>query len=55
MKNFFSFFFFSEKTFIRKLFSQNVFWIDCGSGKHKKKFLKVERGRERQKLQQESE
>ena len=32
-----------------------VFWIDCGSGKHKKKFLEVERGRERQKLRQKSE
>ena len=31
--------FFLEKTFTRKLFSQNVFWIDCGSGKHKKKFF----------------
>ena len=33
----------------------NVFWIDCGGGKHKKKFLEVERGRERQKHRQESE
>ena len=32
-----------------------MFWIDCGSGKHKKKFLQVERGIERQKLRQESE
>ena len=29
--------------------------MDCGSGKYKKKFLKVERRRERQKLRQESE
>ena len=55
MNNCFSFFFFFRKTFIRKLFSQKVFWINCGGGKHKKKFLKVERGRERQKIRQESE
>ena len=36
---------FFRKTFLRKLFSQNVFWIDCGSGKHNKKILEVERGR----------
>ena len=47
MNNFFDFIIFFRKTFLRKLFSQNVFWIDYGSGKHKKKFLKVERGRER--------
>ena len=51
----FDFFFFFRKTFLRKLFFQNVFWIDCGSGKHKKKFWTVERGRERQKLRQKSE
>ena len=32
-KNFKFFFFFFRKTFLRKLFSQNVFWIDCGSEK----------------------
>ena len=35
---FFDFFFF-QKTFLRKLFSQNVFWIDYVSKKHKKKFF----------------
>ena len=35
-------FFFSEKLLFEIVFSfsQNVFWIDCGSWKHKKKFLK---------------
>ena len=47
--------FFFRKTFLRKLFPQNIFWIDCGCGKHKKNFLEVERGRERKKFRQESE
>ena len=29
---------------MRKLFSQNVFWIDCGSGKHKKKYWRFKEG-----------
>ena len=41
---FFDFFFFFRKIFLRKLFSQNVFWIDYGSGKHKKKFLELKEG-----------
>ena len=34
MNNFFLIFFFFRKTFLQKLFSQNVFWIDCETGKH---------------------
>ena len=41
--------FFGKKNFDRKKFSQNVFWINWGSGEHEKKFLEVERGRERSK------
>ena len=54
MNNFVWFFLF-RKTFIRNLFFQNVFWIDCGSGKHKKKFLKVESGKVWDKLRHKSE
>jgi hypothetical protein len=39
--------FFGEKHFVRKTFSQNVFWINWGSGKHEEKFLEGERGRKR--------
>ena len=46
MNNFFLIFFFSEKLLIENCF-QNIFWIDCGSGEHKKKFLEVERVKER--------
>jgi hypothetical protein len=44
--------FFGKKIFVRKLFSQNVFWINWASGlsgEHKEKFVEVERGRERSK------
>ncbi len=43
--------FFGKKNFVRKKISQNVFWINWGSGEHEEKFLDVERGRERSKTQ----
>ena len=46
---------FWKKNFVRKKISQNVFWINWGSGEHERKFLKVERGEKGQKLRQESE
>jgi hypothetical protein len=42
------FFFVRKIVFLfEKKISQNVFWINCGSQEHKKKFLEAERGRER--------
>ena len=38
-----------KKNFVRKKISQNVFWINWGSGEHEEKFLEVERRRERSK------
>ena len=41
---------FLEKTiFVRKKISQNVFWINWGSGEYEEKFLEVEGGQERSK------
>ena len=39
-------FFLEQKILFKKKNSQNVFWINWGSGEHEEKFLEVERGRE---------
>ena len=35
--------FFWKKNFVRKKISQNVFWINWGSGEHEEKFLEGEK------------
>ena len=39
--------FLEKKNFARKKISQNIFWINWGSGEHEEKFLEVERQKKR--------